>query len=78
MVWEAHKSRVSHVQISGFPNRAEPGGGGFDLTALCTDLDRLRYDGFLSAEYVPAAGTLKGLGWLAALKGRSMMIGVDG
>ena len=79
MVWQAHKSRVSHVQISGFPNRAEPGGGGFDLTALCSDLDSTEggaaYDGWLAAEYVPAAGTLKGLGWLAALKGRSVLIG---
>ncbi|MFM2389500.1 MAG: hypothetical protein RLZZ437_1055 [Pseudomonadota bacterium] len=77
MVWQDHKSRVSHVQISGFPNRAEPGGGGFDLTALCADLDAMQFDGWLAAEYVPAAGTLKGLGWLAALKGRTILIGAD-
>ncbi len=76
-VWQAHKSRSVHVQISGFPNRAEPGGGGFDLTALCTELDASGYDGWVAAEYVPAAGTLKGLGWLAALKGRTAMIGVE-
>jgi 2-dehydrotetronate isomerase len=74
-VWEDHKSRVSHVQISGFPNRAEPGGGGFDLTALCNDLDAMAFDGWLAAEYVPAAGTLRGLGWLTALKGRTALIG---
>ncbi|MCU0800409.1 MAG: TIM barrel protein [Rhodobacteraceae bacterium] len=76
-VWQAHKSRVSHVQIAGFPNRAEPGGGGFDLTALCNDLDVMGFPGWLSAEYVPAAGTLRGLGWLAALKGRAMLIGSE-
>ncbi len=76
-VWEAHKARVSHVQIAGFPNRSEPGGGGFDLTALCVDLDGMDYDGWLAAEYVPGAGTLKGLGWLTALKGRSALIGAE-
>jgi 2-dehydrotetronate isomerase len=76
-VWHAHKSRVSHVQISGFPNRAEPGGGGFDLTALCADLDGMGYQGWLAAEYVPAAGTLKGLGWLHALKARTALIGTE-
>jgi 2-dehydrotetronate isomerase len=65
------------VQIAGFPTRAEPGGGGFDLTALCTDLDAMGYDGWVGAEYRPANGTLKGLGWLAALKGRTKPMGTE-
>jgi hydroxypyruvate isomerase len=73
--WADYGDRVAHVQIAGFPSRNEPGGGGFDLTALCADLDARGYSGWVGAEYVPANGTLKGLGWLAALKGRSEVIG---
>jgi 2-dehydrotetronate isomerase len=76
-VWDAHRGHTAHVQIAGFPTRAEPGGGGFDLTALCTDLDAMGYDGWVGAEYRPANGTLKGLGWLAALKGRTRPMGVE-
>jgi 2-dehydrotetronate isomerase len=52
-------------------------GGGFDLMALYTDLDAMGYDGWVGAEYRPANGTLKGLGWLAALKGRKRPMGVE-
>lgn len=74
-LWSRHRGRITHVQIAGFPNRNEPGGGGFDLTALCAELDARGYGGWVGAEYVPAAGTLKGLGWLSALKGRCQPIG---
>ena len=74
-VWERHRSRVNHIQIAGFPARAEPGGGGFDLTALCRDLDTSGYDGWVAAEYIPARATVHGLAWLAALKGRAPLIG---
>ena len=74
-VWARHKSQINHVQIAGFPTRAEPGGGGFDLTALFRDLDAAPYDGWVSAEYRPARATVHGLGWLAALKAHSRLIG---
>lgn len=73
-VWETHCHRVSHVQIAGFPSRNEPGGGGFSLPALCDAVDRLD-DVWIAAEYMPAKGTAQGLFWLAALKGRSALIG---
>jgi 2-dehydrotetronate isomerase len=76
-VWQDHCTHTAHVQIAGFPTRGEPGGGGFDLTALCTDLDAMGYDGWVGAEYRPANGTLKGLGWLTALKGRTRPMGVE-
>lgn len=75
MVWQKHHHRVTHVQISGLVSRAEPGGGGFDLTRLCSDLDSAPYRGWLSAEYFPAKTTLQGLAWLGALKGRAQMMG---
>ena len=74
-VWEKHKHRVNHVQIAGLANRNEPGGGGFDLTGLCTELDAMGYDGWVAAEYRPAKGTVQGLAWLGALKGRAQMMG---
>jgi hydroxypyruvate isomerase len=74
-VWERHRDRVAHVQIAGFPARNEPGGGGFDLTALCAELDGRGYDGWISAEYRPARATVHGLGWLQALKARERAIG---
>lgn len=74
-VWEAHRDVVSHVQIAGFPGRNEPGGGGFDLTALLNELDARAYPGWVAAEYRPARATVHGLGWLKALKGRGNPIG---
>jgi hydroxypyruvate isomerase len=67
-VWARHRTRVRHIQIAGFPSRNEPGGGGFDLSAFCADLDRDGYDGWVAAEYAPASATSDGLGWLAALR----------
>lgn len=77
-VWDRHADRVAHVQIAGFPSRAEPGGGGFDLTALCANLDARGYQGWVGAEYRPSAATVKGLGWLHALKQRGRPIGGQG
>jgi hydroxypyruvate isomerase len=74
-VWAAHRARIRHVQIAGFPNRNEPGGGGFDLTALCAELDRDKRDVWVSGEYIPARATVHGLMWLSALKGRARPIG---
>ncbi len=74
-VWEAHREVVVHVQIAGFPSRNEPGGGGFDLTALLRELDVRGYPGWVAAEYRPARATVHGLGWLNALKARERPIG---
>lgn len=74
-VWARHKSRVNHIQIAGFPARNEPGGGGFDLTGLCSELEAGDYGGWVGAEYRPARATVHGLGWLTALKARSRLIG---
>jgi len=74
-VWQRHKTRINHIQIAGFPTRAEPGGGGFDLTCLCSALDSTGYDGWIAAEYRPARATVHGLAWLGALKARSRLIG---
>ncbi|WP_435256430.1 hydroxypyruvate isomerase family protein [Thioclava sp. FR2] len=74
-VWAAHRDQISHVQIAGFPGRHEPGGGGFDLTALCREIDEMEREVWIAAEYRPARATVHGLMWLQALKGRSRPIG---
>lgn len=74
-VFARHRDRISHIQIAGFPTRAEPGGGGFDLTGLCSAVDAAGYDGWIAAEYRPARATVHGLAWLGALKARSRLIG---
>lgn len=74
-VWARHKERINHIQIAGFPARNEPGGGGFDLTGLCSELESGSYAGWVSAEYRPARATVHGLAWLGALKARSRLIG---
>jgi 2-dehydrotetronate isomerase len=74
-VWARHKARVNHIQIAGFPSRNEPGGGGFDLTGLCSEIEASDYAGWVAAEYRPLRATVHGLGWLTALKSRSRLIG---
>ena len=74
-VWARHRDHILHVQIAGFPARNEPGGGGFDLTSMCADLDDSGYDGWVAAEYRPSRATVHGLGWLQALKARERAIG---
>jgi hydroxypyruvate isomerase len=73
-VWDRYQAQINHVQIAGFPARNEPGGGGFSLPALCDSVDAMD-DVWIAAEYRPARGTAQGLGWLAALKARSLPIG---
>lgn len=76
-VWHRHAPLVTHIQIAGLKTRSEPGGGGFDLIGFCDALDTSAYQGWVAAEYRPAAHTGLGLGWLTALKSRSTPIGQD-
>lgn len=74
-VWQRHKHHVNHIQIAGFPSRNEPGGGGFDLTALCAEVDMMDRDIWIAAEYRPARATVHGLAWLTALRSRAALMG---
>lgn len=58
---------IKHMQIADTPGRHEPGTGEINYRHLFALLDRIGYDGWLGCEYVPAAGTMAGLGWREAL-----------
>lgn len=60
--------RVGHIQIADTPGRHEPGTGELNYPFLFGHLDRIGYDGFVSAEYRPLASTEAGLDWFAAAR----------
>ncbi|WP_306027149.1 hydroxypyruvate isomerase [Stappia sp. MMSF_3263] len=60
--------RIGHIQIADTPGRHEPGTGELNYPFLFGHLDRIGYDGFVSAEYRPAASTEAGLDWFAAAR----------
>lgn len=62
-VLERHHTRIAHFQVANPPGRHEPGEGELDFDHLFDVLERLGYDGWISAEYRPARGTLASLGW---------------
>ncbi|SDT92710.1 hydroxypyruvate isomerase [Stappia sp. ES.058] len=57
--------RIAHIQIADPPGRHEPGTGELNYPFLFDHLDRIGYDGWVSAEYRPKTTTREGLGWLA-------------
>jgi hydroxypyruvate isomerase len=62
--WASHGHRAAHVQVAGYPGRNEPAGGEIDYPAFFAQLDTDNYDGWVSGEYAPNAGTEAGLGWM--------------
>lgn len=64
-----HLARIGHVQFADNPGRHEPGTGELNWEFLFAHLDRIGYRGQVGAEYVPAATTEAGLGWLGRYAG---------
>jgi hydroxypyruvate isomerase len=56
--------RVGHVQFADAPGRHEPGTGTMPFDLLFAEIDRLGYQGWVSAEYRPSRLTEETLGWL--------------
>lgn len=54
---------IDHVQFADSPGRHEPGSGSVDFGAAFGLLERIGYQGWISAEYAPLGGTEEGLGW---------------
>ncbi|GEP09085.1 hydroxypyruvate isomerase [Methylobacterium gnaphalii] len=66
----AHLGQISHIQVADAPGRHEPGSGAIDFSSLFEWLDRIGYDGWVGAEYRPAARTQDGLDWFAPYRTR--------
>jgi hydroxypyruvate isomerase len=62
-----HLERIGHLQIADNPGRHEPGSGEINFPFLFAHLDTIGYDGWVGCEYLPAAGTVAGLDWLAQM-----------
>ncbi len=60
---EENLGRIAHIQLADNPGRNEPGTGEINYPFLYEHLDRIRYNGWVGAEYKPKAGTEAGLGW---------------
>jgi hydroxypyruvate isomerase len=53
------------MQLADTPGRHEPGTGEINYPFLFKAIDEAGYAGWIGCEYMPAAGTVEGLGWLA-------------
>ncbi|WP_368185166.1 hydroxypyruvate isomerase family protein [Aestuariibius sp. HNIBRBA575] len=62
--WENVRRRTVHVQVAGVPGRHEPRAGQIDYPGFFKKLDADGYDGLVSGEYRPVAGTMDGLDWI--------------
>jgi len=63
---------VGHIQVAGVPERHEPDVGELNYPYLLKLIDSLGYKGWIGCEYVPAAATSDGLGWLKALAAQGL------
>ncbi len=61
---QRHLSDIGHIQLADNPGRHEPGSGEINYDFLLEFIDKLGYEGWIGAEYIPAGHTEQGLGWL--------------
>jgi hydroxypyruvate isomerase len=54
---------IGHIQIADNPGRHEPGTGEVNFERVLEGIDAMGYVGHIGCEYLPAAGTVAGLGW---------------
>jgi len=58
-------ARIGHIQVADVPDRNEPGTGEINFPWLLAHIDRLGYQGWIGAEYIPKGDTVEGLKWAA-------------
>ena len=58
---------IRHIQFADAPGRGEPGTGNLGMPRLFGAIDRLGYEGWVSAEYRPSKPTVETLHWLPRL-----------
>lgn len=61
----ATMDKIGHIQLADNPGRHEPGTGEINFTNLFKAIDEAGYNGWIGCEYIPAADTEAGLGWLS-------------
>ncbi|HHJ35157.1 MAG TPA: hydroxypyruvate isomerase [Gammaproteobacteria bacterium] len=61
---EKYLNRIAHLQLADNPGRHEPGSGEINYHFLFEFIDSIGYGGWIGAEYIPAAHTEDGLGWM--------------
>jgi hydroxypyruvate isomerase len=61
---ESALPQIGHIQFADVPDRHEPGSGEVNFDYVFRGIDRIGYEGWVGAEYVPLSGTREGLGWL--------------
>jgi hydroxypyruvate isomerase len=59
----AHRGIIRHIQFADAPGRHEPGTGTIDFPHHFATIDRLGYEGWVSAEYRPSKATRDTLHW---------------
>jgi hydroxypyruvate isomerase len=64
---EVNLDAIGHIQVADPPHRGEPGTGVIDFPSIFRLLDRLGYNRWIGAEYVPLGRTEDGLGWMRIL-----------
>ena len=62
-ILSAHRGIIRHIQFADVPGRHEPGTGTLDFAQLFGTIDRLGYEGWVSAEYRPSKPTGETLHW---------------
>jgi hydroxypyruvate isomerase len=55
--------RIGHIQVADVPDRNEPGTGEINFPWLLAHIDKLGYQGWIGAEYIPKGDTAEGLKW---------------
>nr|WP_269137399.1 TIM barrel protein [Pseudomonas sp. PGPR40] len=64
---DSYLLQAAHVQLAGYPGRNEPNKGELPLLEIAEALRLNQYSGWVGCEYIPAHGTLEGLGWITCL-----------
>jgi len=57
--------KIGHIQIADNPGRHQPGTGEINYPFLFSEIDQLKYEGYVSLEYIPEPDTLASLDWIA-------------
>lgn len=58
---------AAHVQIADNPGRHEPGTGEINFAAVFAAISRMKYQGYIGCEYIPASSTPDSFDWLSDL-----------